>query len=62
MMIDPHNIRANATPRHKELHTGTDGAGHTQWLVVVVTTETGAWHFVHRFDSEDKARNWMKWC
>jgi len=48
-------------PTTKELHTGLNGRGATQWLVVTVNAD-GSWKHVERFDTEHEALNWLRWA
>ena len=52
----------NRTDTHKEFHTGTNGNGHTVYMIVTVIDETGEWKWVERFDTEGEAQSWMRWA
>jgi len=46
---------------NKELHTGTNGNGNTNYLAVTVN-ESGDWKHVETFDTKAEAINWIKWA
>lgn len=43
-----------------ELKLGVNGKGNRVYCVFVITN--GVTEFIHRFDTEEEAKNWIKWA